>query len=155
MLDAICHLFIPILLRCSGLREELRAEAGLIDQFTCYAADTIGFIFNTHQGFFQVIDKGDLAAGHLAQLFPSIERLPSSHGHITVLAFIATHFIFTGDQSPAGSSILFWRLPVCVDQFEWASSASLYLTIGARSLVFLRIQYRFGEIGLVFTGCFS
>ena len=60
------------------------AQPGFVDQFTGYAADAVGFIFNAHQGFFQVINESDLAAGHLAQLFPFHAQASVFHGHVPV-----------------------------------------------------------------------
>ncbi|GAC1443952.1 MAG: hypothetical protein NVSMB63_13060 [Sediminibacterium sp.] len=70
-----------------------------IDQAAGDAADAIGFVFDTHQGFFQVIDVCDLATGHLAELLPFHAHAAVFHGHVAGIVVIATHFILAGDQS--------------------------------------------------------
>ena len=55
-----------------------RAQPGFIDQLAGNTANAIGFIFDAHQRFLEVIDVIDLAAGHLANCSRSILILPSS-----------------------------------------------------------------------------
>lgn len=90
------------------------AEAGLIDQFTSNAAYPIGFILDAHQGLFEVIDKGDLAAGHLSQLLTLHAHASVFHGHVTSILKIAA-FVLSGDQTLQISQLFFGSIQLAGD----------------------------------------
>src|SRR5258708_7153470 len=69
------------------------SQSRFIDQFTGYPANTIGLILNTHDGLFEMVDKSDLPAGHLAQLLPFHTHTSIFHGHVPRIVIIPAHFI--------------------------------------------------------------
>lgn len=73
-------------------------EACLVDEFTRNTTNTIGFVFDAHQGFLEVIDECDLTAGHLAELLALHAHAAIFHGHIAGILKIAA-FVLASDES--------------------------------------------------------
>jgi hypothetical protein len=109
----IHHLFRLDAQRCVGHS----SQPCFIDELAGYAADAIGLVLNAHQGFFEMVDKGDLAACHLAQLFSFHAHAAVLHSHVSGVIVVAAHLIFAGDQTLQVSQFLFSCVQFAVDQF--------------------------------------
>lgn len=84
-------------------------EAGLIDEFTGHAANTIGLVLDAHQRFLEVIDERDLTAGHLAQLFTLHANAAIFHGHVACILEIPA-LILARDQTLQIGKFLLGRI---------------------------------------------
>ena len=104
-------------------------QPGFVDQLSGNPADAIGFVFNPHHGFFQMINEGDLAAGHLAQLFSFHTYTAIFHGHVAGFVHITT-LIFPGDQALEISQFLFSGIQFFLNNLSEFGEVSIGITHG-------------------------
>ena len=105
------------------------AEAGFIDELTGDAANTIGLVLNAHQCLLEVVDEGDLTAGHLTQLFTLHAYATIFHGHVACILEITT-FILAGDETLQVRKLFFRRIQFPTDDLAEFSQIRIGITHG-------------------------
>jgi len=128
--SSFIFLLLPHLLRLNtegGVRNG--AEARFIDELTGDAANTIGLILDAHQCLFEVVDEGDLTAGHLTQLFTLHAYAAIFHGHVACILEITT-FILAGDESLQIRKFFLGRIQFPTDDLTEFSQIRIGITHG-------------------------